>query len=337
MRWRVGSRVYREGAFQWLPVDGYLPLETPAGGAEIATGLASETDSALSLARVKLETTGRADETDTAFARTLSRLKAAGLASETDAALSGALSKRLAVGVAVETDAALAPDFGAGAQTIPTGRADEVDTGLAASIQKRVALGVGSEGDASLSGALAKRASVGSASGTDIAISGGVQKVIAIALSIETDAAFARPFEAPGLVVGLVDETDEALAPGLTAASPAYVLRGGFPIPARRRRRLVSVDVGAASEIDGATALRWERSVQVRSAVERAVAGTPTVERWMRIASAFEVNEVANPALHKSVWPGLASDRSAPAAPSFGPDPISREDEELLWLVGVLS
>jgi hypothetical protein len=88
--------------------------------------------------------TGRADETDSALAPAVLKLLAAGVAAETDAALAPALVKRLAPAIAAELDTALAPALH---RALAPGAATESDLGLALAWQKRLAPGLAAETD----------------------------------------------------------------------------------------------------------------------------------------------------------------------------------------------
>lgn len=118
-------------------------LWNSAGGLSVATGLATESDTALALPVVKLRATGVASETDTALGLAAVKLRATGTSTETDTALApsvgnvgasaggyfgatffgpehfasdfyrvDAVTQTIAVGTATETDTALAPVVG---------------------------------------------------------------------------------------------------------------------------------------------------------------------------------------------------------------------------------
>lgn len=93
-----------------------------------SVGIASETDTAGILARVKTRTVGVATQTDLAVALARTKARALGIAAETDAAAALARLKSRTVGGATTTDLAVAV---AGRKTRAIGIASEVDTALA--------------------------------------------------------------------------------------------------------------------------------------------------------------------------------------------------------------
>ena len=101
---------------------GYSPLLAAAAlGVAILSGnvgVATETDTASALARIKAKPVGLATETDTASARTRTTVKATGLASETDSGYTLARVHIRVAGRADETDAASAL---VGTQAYPLG------------------------------------------------------------------------------------------------------------------------------------------------------------------------------------------------------------------------
>lgn len=187
-----------------------------------ATGVATEADTARALSLLRLA--GRANETDSALALGKLKRKAADFAqemdhcacirilvtkaTEADAAQSLAWVKVRATGTATETDGALALSEGGGTE-IPVGRADDTAAALALVASKVRTIGAGSETESSL--ALARI------------------KVRLAGVSIESDTAFQLSTgDVIELLVGRAENHSVALR------RPCY---GGIP-HGRRRKRL---------------------------------------------------------------------------------------------------
>lgn len=237
-------------------------------------GIATETDAALNLGRVKIKAVGVATETDTALALGASKVRAAGVSTETDTALALGVVKARAAGTATETDVALGPGravaVGVALETDTainlgrvkaraTGRADETDTALAlAQGSGGIPVGRADETDAALALGMVKLRTVQTATETDAGFGLGAIKVRAVTTATETDTALelgrvkARDLGAAietdtalalggALRVGMATETDTALAlspvlPIVTNVDASVVI----DVTVRNRRRVVS-------------------------------------------------------------------------------------------------
>ena len=214
-------------------LDSLSIVDTAAGGT--AVGLASETDTALSLPGTQILAIGLATEADTALALAARQLAAAGLATETGMALARLATQIRAVGLAAETDTALALSPSA---ANAVGLAAEVDTALAPPLVSRRAAGLSIETDQALAltpgvanaAGLAVETDtalqlvgrqarvVGRAQEADAALALGTAQVGLVGLALEIDASFALA-GLQRLTIGRADETDSALSPGAAVAS----------------------------------------------------------------------------------------------------------------------
>lgn len=228
---------------------------TVAGGITVATGTATETDTALGLGKVKIRAVGVASETDTAIAPAVAELRAVGVSEETDTALALSRTKARAAGVATETDAAL----GLGRVKITAaGMAEETDTGLALTPAKAIATGVASETDTALDLGRVKITATGLTTETDTALDLGRLKTKAVATSTETDTALDLT-RSKARTTGVASETDASLDLG----------------------RVKLLSPGIADETDTALALSLGLTVPVGTAVETDTAlELPRVKIW---------------------------------------------------------
>lgn len=196
-----------------------------------ATGIATETDSALGLAKFKSKALGLANETDSSLALTRLKIRALGLSAETDTALTLARAMGRTVGVATETDTALNL---ARLKIKGLGRSDETDTALALSSAAGIAVGRADETDTALSLSRLKIRACGTALETDAALALTRVKAKACATATETAAAFALA-RLKLRATGRADETDTALELAGGATPPATDTE--WIIRARRRAR----------------------------------------------------------------------------------------------------
>lgn len=174
-------------------------------GTTVAVGLASETDSALSVTVVN------------------PRSYAVGLVSETDSALALTVAKTVSVSLASETDSALTitPQIG-GDITVPVGLASEINAalGITAINPRSYAVGQASETDTALSVSVFNGVVIGQAVETDSALAITPYKVVSVGVSSETDTALSLSViggaEAPNKYFGLTSMlTDRGL--GMTS------------------------------------------------------------------------------------------------------------------------
>ena len=305
-------------SFGW---DTLVPYEVSAAGLTVNLGIATETDTVPGvLGRAKSKAVGIASETDSALSITPNRAYAIGLASETDTALGpltipqnillgiaietdtvpGALgkAKSKAIGLASETDSALAitaerayalgiaseTDTALGPITIPKlvvlGIATEADSALPLGSAKAKAIGLASEADSALSIIPERTYAVGLPSEADSALALTIQKSLQLGIASETDSAF--PITIPGAInvpVGLASETDSALAFSIAKAKA----------------------IGIAVENDSALAMTIRRTYTLNIVVETDAALPMTVKPTRLIRQAVEVDSAL------SITPVLSS------------------------------
>lgn len=214
-----------------------------ASGSSGSTGLASETDSALTLAGLQLRATGLSSETDAALALTGAQIRAAGIATETDAALALAAVQIAATGRADETDSALGLSSGASGAV---GRAHETDSALGLTAKQIAGAGRSDETDTAqaLTGAAVR--AVGLSGEADAAFALAAVQSLAAGRADEADSALALLAAGP-LPVGLAVETDQAFA----LTSPVADSQAGHGAPSRRQRsdRLELADITPTAEL----------------------------------------------------------------------------------------
>lgn len=144
----------------------------PPSGSSLPTGISSESDSALGLAKRKTKPAGLASTADASLSVTRVKAKVAGLASEADSAPALSRAKQRASGLASETDLAFAL---ARIKTKPVGLAVESDTALTLARIKQRAAGASAEADTAFSLARIKSRATGLSIETDtgLALAGG--------------------------------------------------------------------------------------------------------------------------------------------------------------------
>lgn len=172
----------------WVPAS--------AGGGGTPVGLATETDTAQTLAGVQL--------------------RAAGLSTESDSALALAAVASTAVGVAAETDTALALSA---LQLKTVGTATEVDTALALDVGTTGGVGVALETDVALNLAGSQQRAVGLATEADTALALTLVQSRAVEVASESDSAFALT-AVQKMLVGVATEIDSALSVGSIEVPP---------------------------------------------------------------------------------------------------------------------
>lgn len=121
-------------------VSSLVIIKPTAAGGGTPVGVASETDSALSLSSIsKAVNIGLPVETDSALGVTIAKRVTLGVAAETDSVVAVAVSKRVVLGLASETNSGLSVTP---AKRVSVGIASEVDTSLPLTHAKRVTVGV---------------------------------------------------------------------------------------------------------------------------------------------------------------------------------------------------
>lgn len=221
----------------------WAELEVPT--APVIVGLATETDTGLTVSRVKTGVVGLGNETDTAFAVGRLKIETVGLTTETDSAFAAVPERTLAVGLSSETDTAF-PVTTPG-QTVIVGLATETDSGFAVSRLKAKAVGLPVETATAFTVAKSKLQAVGLASETDAAFAVGKAKAETVGLSIETDAGLAvtrRKLQA----VGLATETDSALVVARLKTQAVGQSAETDVALAARPNRLIAVGLPAESD-----------------------------------------------------------------------------------------
>lgn len=205
----------------------------PVGGGDVTviTGLASETDSALSMTRQKIRTIGLTSETDSAFAVSTEPppiTVITGLASEADSAFSISRSKIRTISLSLEADSAFSITS---SKISSVGLASEDDSALAMSRIKRrlialatedntafpvltdgtitVATGLAAEVDSAFGITRIKRRSVELSTESDSALAVRPQKWKTISLATEADSALGVT-SIPHILVGMASEVDSA-------------------------------------------------------------------------------------------------------------------------------
>jgi hypothetical protein len=273
----------------------------PTGATSIPVDVSTETDTSLTLAKVKIATTGIAGEADTAQTLAAVKRAATGLATETDTALAVGQIKIAATGVSAETDTALACDVEivSDTQEIQTGLSTETDSALTLSAVRPIATGLVSETDTALTLAATKTVAVGNsteadvayargwfslrASETDIALTLGALKLTDVELATETDAALGLAASKRS-ATGRGDETDTAL--GLAASK--------------------HLAIGVAEETDLSLALNMP--VFITEATELDAALTLTVVRPISVSVSTETDAAQSLTASKHVATGISEE-----------------------------
>jgi hypothetical protein len=181
-------------------------------------GIATSTNTALALGRVKIRSYTHAAETDTALAFTVTKVKATGIATETDTALAPVVSLM------------------GGPDLIATGRADETDTALALAHLKIRATGLATETDTALELVRIEVIATGMATETDAALSLVRIEVVATGMAVSVNTALVLTVRYKAIPVEWADETDTAFALGhlkiraigRSDESDAALLLGGY-------------------------------------------------------------------------------------------------------------
>lgn len=158
-----------------------------SSGTVVVVGLATETDSALTLSIAKAKTLDLVTEVDTALQILITKLKEVNQAIEVDTALSVLITKLKLVGLSVETDSSLGLDH---SKTIQIGISLETETALPITGVSIVNLGIAIESDLSFVVQPQKVYSIGVASENDLSLA--ISKVIkakTVGIAIEIDSA----------------------------------------------------------------------------------------------------------------------------------------------------
>ena len=302
------------------PADDQALLADPATGQTVATGLSSETDTALAVGRLKAKAVGLSSETDTALTARPLRTHAIGQAAETDTAGTVGWSKSRTVGQAAETDSALAARP---LRTHAIGQASETDTALAAAHAKARTIGLPSETDSALAAVPLRTHVAGQASEADSAPAAGRLKLRAIGQALETDTAL--PVSGAGAVgIGQAAESDSAFPVGrikTKAAGQASETDGVLPaVPLRSRA------IGPAAETDQALAARPLRVHAVGAAAEADAAFAAAVRRALAIGLAIEADSAPAATARRAYLLGLAAETNQALAVTahLGPTIVGR-------------
>ena len=172
----------------------------------VLIGMATQTDTAQALTRLKTSGIGLTTETDIARTLVTSTVVSASRAAETDVALTLSSLKSAAIGLTTETDSAL---LLASVKSADIGRATETDSGFSLSSTKSYVAGLTTETDSALSLTSAKTAAFGTATESSQAFTLSVTKLVGVGISTETDTA--RTFSSlKTKTFGVTTETDEA-------------------------------------------------------------------------------------------------------------------------------
>ncbi len=155
---------------------------------QLSLATAAETDSAIALSRAKARALGFALEADSAIALSRAKTRALSFAAETDAAIALGRSKAAAIGLALETDTALTITS-SGAKVIAVNTAFETDTAIALSRAKARAIAAAVETDAAQVIGRAKARALGAALEADLAIAIARAKARGVGLATEIDVA----------------------------------------------------------------------------------------------------------------------------------------------------
>ena len=245
----------------------YLTGIPTAAPSSRTLGMATETDTASTLARSKSSSLGAAVETDTAFSFGRTKSAALGTAQETDTAFSVGRTKSSTLTQAIETDSALALTR---IRTDPLGSAVETDTASALGRVKSAALGLAVETDTATNipraGAIRP---VGMASETDTSFSLVRTKSAALGTAAETDSSSVLS-RAKSALLGLATETDTAVAPVRTKQTPLGQATETDSAVALDRSRTATL--GIAVESDTATAIRLVINVTMAAVAPTATA-----------------------------------------------------------------
>lgn len=267
-------------------------FEPPAaGGGAAEIGLATETDTALSLTAAQRLGVGQAQETDSALPLTSAQALAIGQALEQDTALPIGSSQTLAIGLAVEQD--IAQPLGSGtvvaigqavesdiaqpltaAQQLAIGFASETDTALPVDVVAGGVLGIALEQDIAQPLTAAQRLAIGQAQESDTALALLAGQGKAIGLALESDTAL--PVQAL-LGLGLAQEQDTALpliAPPPPPPPPATESEttAGYRRNPRTPREL---DPLPAEDLADQVRDKWDAIERANEALRRARRGPP--------------------------------------------------------------
>lgn len=187
------------------------------GGATIAIGQVSETDSAQALLAAQARAIGQASESDSAQSFSPITGTSLGQPSESDTAQPFVANQAAGIGQTAETDAALA--FAA-LQAGSIGQAAETDAAQPfGAIQSRVLGLVGENDEALAAGVVGGAPSLGIALEADTSQALAAGQVLAIGFATESDSALAVvPHYASGLGLALEIDTAQAFAAALARA-----------------------------------------------------------------------------------------------------------------------
>lgn len=165
----------------------------PAGGGSIQVGQATETDSSLSVARIKTRAVGQPAETDVSRSVARVKIRAVGQATELDtaASISNGSSHLVAVGRATETDVARVVVAAPGTAREPVFPATETDAAYSVAPRRYKAVGTASEASVARPISKVKICTIGRPAESDLArdVSPRSPGIIPIGRALEVDVA----------------------------------------------------------------------------------------------------------------------------------------------------
>ena len=268
------------------------PRATVDKALSVDVGLATETDTGLTVTPERILSVGLPAETDAALTATPDRAVAAGLPLETDVALGVTPGRAVLVGLPAETDTALGP-ITTGVE-VAVGLSVETDTALAVVAERAVSVGQSAETDAALAAQPDKSVTVGLVTEVDAALAVGKAKSKAVGLPAETDSALAVVAALSKTVnLGLATESELAFAIG------SAKVKG----------------IGLVSEIDSVLGLRPTREIAVGLPTAVGAALALSHSKAVQLGLPTEPNE----ALHVTIWsrqPSVADGWAEEAAAS---------------------
>lgn len=229
-----------------------LVMITAAAGQTVTVNQATETDTSLTVSRIKTKATGQTTETDTAQAITRNRSKVLGIATETDTAQALAHTKQRTVNISTETDSAQALTR---IKTKAVGQASETDTARTITRTKQRTIGLNVETDSAR--AITR---LGAIVGT-------------VNTATETDTA--RPLtHTKQRTIGIASETDSSLS--VTRSKLKVTGQATTTDTARPLTKIKTKVVGRSSETDSAQTITRRGVINTASETDSARTVTPS-------------------------------------------------------------
>ncbi|KKL20217.1 hypothetical protein LCGC14_2457670, partial [marine sediment metagenome] len=229
-------------------------IEKAAAAGPITLGLASETDAALVLGRLKSLAFTLGAETDSAQGIIPARSALLGTATETDSGFTVPFSKARLVGVAAETDSALA--LGRLKELLLT-LAGEADATFVIPHSKARTPGTAGETDSALALGRLKELLIALAGETDTTFAVSASRAKTLGIAGETDSAFVLTW-AKSKGVGVAGENDSTFV--LTWTKARGIGIAGETDSALSVLPVRLVPVGVALELDTAFVLAWTKA-----------------------------------------------------------------------------